>query len=86
MAVSPPKRMIPSRILLSSEISSLSIGHAARLLDGDETALTDLKATIAQLHNKKRQLLINAGLSADFLEMNYNCPDCKDTGYINHEK
>ena len=79
-------KLIPEYAEISSQISSLSIQHAARLLEGDETALTDLKATISQLHNKKRQLLINAGLSADFLEMNYDCPDCKDTGYINQEK
>ena len=79
-------RTIPEYQKLSSEISSLSIEHASRLLEGDETALADLKTSITMLRNQKKQLLANAGLPSDFLEMKYHCYNCKDTGYIGNEK
>lgn len=79
-------KTIPEYRELSSQISSLSLEQAAKLLDGDESALTELKESIALLRNQKEQLLINAGLSPDYLELTYVCPDCKDTGYIGNEK
>ena len=79
-------KTIPEYRELSSQISSLSLEQAAKLLDGDESALTELKESIALLRNQKEQLLISAGLSPDYLELTYVCPDCKDTGYIGNEK
>ena len=79
-------KTIPEYRELSSQISSLSLEQAAKLLDGDKSALTELKESIALLRNQKEQLLINAGLSPDYLELTYVCPDCKDTGYIGNEK
>lgn len=34
----------------------------------------------------KASLLESAGLSPDYLEKVYDCPDCQDTGYIGNEK
>ena len=79
-------REIPEHQELSARISSLSIECAARLLDGDESALAELKETIARLHDTKRLLLLSKGFSSDYLELKYTCPDCKDTGYIGTEK
>ena len=79
-------KTIPEYKELSSQISSLSIEHASRLLDGDESALADLKGMIASLRNRKAQLLLDAGLPLDYLEPKFVCPDCKDTGYISNEK
>lgn len=79
-------RTIPEYQEISSRISSLSLEQAAKLLDGDESALIELKDSIARLGDRKRQLLINAGLPSDYLELKYVCPDCKDTGYIGTEK
>ena len=79
-------KTIPEYQEISSRISSLSLEQAAKLLDGDESALTELKDSIARLRDRKRQLLINAGLPSDYLELKYICPDCKDTGYIGNEK
>ena len=79
-------KTIPAYQELSSKISSLSIESASRLLEGDESALTDLKETLSSLRAKKADLLSESGLPSDYLELQYVCPDCKDTGYIGQQK
>ena len=71
---------------LSDTISSLSVAKAQLLFDGDETALTDLKSAIQALIDQKADLLVKAGLPADYLDVPYECEDCHDTGYINGQK
>ena len=73
---------IPEYSEISSRISSMSVEYASKLLEDDETALPKLKETLAGLRTRKGELLTNAGLPSDYLEMKYYCPDCKDTGYI----
>ena len=79
-------KTIPEYQELSSKISSLSVEHASKLLDGDTSALAEFKKTIASLREKKAQLLTNAGFPADYLELKYVCSDCRDSGYIGTEK
>lgn len=79
-------KTIPEYQEISSRISSLSLEQASRLLDGDESALTELKSSMTLVRNKKKQLLADAGLPSDYLELHYVCPACKDTGYIGNEK
>ena len=67
-------------------ISSISLTQGKRLLEGDEGALTELKAQIAALHAEKESLLRRNGYPIDYFEPPYNCPDCKDTGYIGSRK
>lgn len=71
---------------LDKSVSSVSIAQGKKLLDGDDNALAELKCTIRELSERKKQLLLLAGLPADYLEPVYDCPDCKDTGYINGAK
>ena len=79
-------KTIPKYQEISNQISSLSVEHASRLLDGDTSAMAELKETIAHLRDAKKQLLLNAGLPADYLELQYECSHCKDSGYIGNEK
>ena len=79
-------RMIPEYQEITSQISSLSLQQATRLLDGDDSALNELKNSIQQLREKKKQLLLDAGLPSNYLEAQYECIDCKDTGYIGNNK
>lgn len=77
---------IPGYEKLSAQISSLSVESAMRLLEGDDSALAELKETLASLRHKKEKLLSEAGLPSDYLTPRYVCPDCKDTGYIGNQK
>lgn len=71
---------------LSESIAAISVTQGKKLLEGDENALEDLRSSIRNLSSMKKQLLIGAGYPADYLEPIYNCPDCKDTGYIDGVK
>lgn len=69
-----------------ASIASISVKRARMLLDGDESALSALKQELNSLIDRKALLLKNAGYPADYLKSSYQCPDCKDTGYIGNEK
>lgn len=77
---------IPGYEELDASVSSISVEYGKRMLSGDEDALSGLKAALRTLSEKKKQLLVSASLPEDYLEPIYDCPDCKDTGYINGEK
>lgn len=72
---------------LSASIASVSVSQGRKLLEGDDSALTDLRDTIRRLSGMKQELLVNAGYPADYLAPIYTCTDCQDTGYLpNREK
>lgn len=77
---------IPELKEIHDSISLLSVSQARKLLNGDDEALTELKQQIGALINRKSVLLASAGYPADYLEPIYECPDCKDTGYIGNQK
>lgn len=76
----------PALLALDHSIASISLQHARMLLNGDETALSSLKKELDGLIQTKQELLKEAGYSPDAFEPDYECPDCKDTGYINGQK
>ena len=41
---------------------------------------------MAELRKQRTELLLKSGYPADYLDPVYDCPDCKDTGYIGTEK
>lgn len=77
---------IPEYEEVEHSISSVSVAQAKKLLDGDECALIDLKRTLRTLSEKKRELLRLHGYPEDYLNPVYECPYCKDTGYIDGHK
>lgn len=77
---------IPELARLDDAIASCSIAQARLLLDGDVSALDELKEQISRLSIRKRELLVAGGFPEDYLEPHYFCPDCKDTGYIATDK
>lgn len=77
---------VPELSEIDGLIASLSVEQARKLLDGDTSALTDLKEQIAALGEKRKMLLRGHGFSEDYLEMQYVCPDCRDTGFQDGEK
>ncbi len=67
---------------IDDEIAGTSVAQAKKLIDGDEDAIADLKAHLALLREEKNNILQKLGYKPDALQLHYNCPDCKDTGYI----
>ena len=77
---------IPEFAEIDNAISSASIRQARLLLNGETSALADLKQEIHTLSARKKELLKSHGYPAHYLEPHYLCPDCKDTGYIGTNK
>ena len=71
---------------LETLIASASVHFAKLLLDGDEQALAQLKQVLAHYRIERSNLLSQAGLSEQYLEPPYTCPDCKDTGFIDGKR
>lgn len=71
---------------IDDAIASASVQSARQMLAGDPDALSRLKERIAAFGQERREVLLAGGFSPDDLEMTYDCPDCRDTGYIGGEK
>lgn len=71
---------------VNESISSLCLKQAELLLNGQTSALADLRESIALLKEQKNLLLQQAGLPLNYLQVPYVCEDCLDTGYQNGEK
>ena len=54
--------------------------------EGQKEELRNLKDHIRAIGEEKKDLLVRNGFPADYLEMQYTCPDCQDTGFIGGEK
>lgn len=77
---------IPRIHEIDGQIAVTSVKRAKELLNGNEFALSRLKDELADLAEERRLLLLRGGYPEDYLEMQYDCKDCKDTGYINGVK
>ncbi len=77
---------IPEYRDLEDAVAKISVAQGRKLLAGDTEAMEDLRDSIAELSGRKAQLLEDAGFGPDYLEPVYECPDCKDTGYIDGQK
>lgn len=77
---------IPRIEEINREIATVSVAQAKELLNGNEQALSKLKAQIADLSEERTILLLRHGYPEDYLTLPCECPDCHDTGYIGNEK
>ena len=64
---------------INKEISSISVATAkAMLLDDSSDAISNYKERLQALREEKDAIFKEAG----YKEVEYCCPDCKDTGYL----
>lgn len=71
---------------IDREISSASVSCARQMLSGDEDALEKLHRRMADFQKRKSEKIASLGYPSDYLEPDYTCPDCQDTGYIGQER
>ncbi len=71
---------------LEAEMAERSVACAKELLEGNRQSLARLRADLADLKEQKALLMQTAGFPADYLELHYQCPDCRDTGLIDGRK
>lgn len=79
-------RKVPRLKEIDDAIASCSVRQAAKLLDGDTAALSELKQQIAAYRREKETLMSASGFSPDYFEPSYTCKDCQDTGYIGQKR
>ena len=76
-------RQIPEYSQIEARITSLYIKRSMlRLKAEDGLSDSDIREQITSLNQKKESLLREAGYTPAYLEMEYTCPHCKDTGYL----
>lgn len=71
---------------IDDAISSCSVVQARKLLSGDVTALSKLRRQLSDFKQQRLEILKELGYSEHYFEPSYECPDCKDTGYIENER
>lgn len=79
-------KLIPEYKTIDDTIADLARESALKALAGDKSAIDKMRVEMAQLVQRKKNLLAQFDFPEDYLEMKYDCPDCEDTGYIDGEK
>ena len=77
---------IPRLGQIRREIAALGLNKARLVLGAGDGEDFDLESAIGALAKERKALLLENGFPADYLELHYDCPICKDTGYVNGEK
>lgn len=77
---------IPQVEALSDEITMFMAEAARKALWMDKTAADKLRREAADLRLQKAQFLRRGGYPENYLELHYQCPDCRDTGRIDGKK
>ena len=72
---------VPQIRALDEEIRTQGAKSARMALKGDENAGERFRENLADLREQKQVLLAAAGYPPDYMDMQYRCPACKDTGY-----
>ena len=75
--------LIPELMSIDRQIGGISAAQIRESLQSGKAADTGrLREQIAQLEQKRRSLLQQAGFPEDYLDMPAFCPACADTGYL----
>lgn len=77
---------IPAIKELDDTVSTVAVASAKKLLDGNQNALEELREKISDLREQKSILLKAYGFPDDYMQMQYRCIDCQDTGYLDGAK
>ncbi|MBE6053914.1 MAG: DNA replication protein DnaC [Clostridium sartagoforme] len=73
----------PKILELDNLIQKKSLGLSLAILKGiEEGDLKKYRDEITDLRVKKTESLVANGYDADYLNLHYRCPKCKDEGYI----
>lgn len=77
---------VPQIEALNDEIAASMAQAARRKLSGDEAGVMALKREAALLKEQKIQYMKRNGYPADYMDLKYQCPECRDTGYADGKK
>lgn len=78
-------RKVPRIKEIDDTISTLSVSTAKRILFSNDSSLADFKEEMANLRKEKETLML-AYFPKGFLDLPYECSECRDTGYVGNMK
>lgn len=70
---------------IETELNTFAITTAKNILNGSSASLEDLNNKIMSLKKQKKDIFTKNNLPEDYLEPQYSCKKCNDTGYIRFE-
>lgn len=73
---------IPLYFQLGKELNSLRIKRTKANLSKSESEINACLEQENRLKEQRKQLLLSNGYPADYLDMSYHCPYCKDSGFL----
>lgn len=76
---------IPQLARIDARITEISLAKIRAKFSGSHDN-TNLLTSIRQLSSQRAELLLASGYPEDYLDLKYDCPMCKDTGYIDNQK
>lgn len=77
---------IPAIREINESVAGSALQRGRQLLAGDTDAVQKLRETISQLQEEREVLLTSHGYPKNYLDMRYDCENCKDTGYEKGKK
>lgn len=77
---------IPQVEALTDEITAAMAQAGRHVLKGEPEQADRMRKEAAMLKEQKLLYLKRNGYSADYMDMKYHCPDCRDTGRIDGKK
>ena len=67
---------------IDDAIATCSLFQAKKMLNGDVDALEELRIRLEEYKQQHKAILNELGYDDEYFKPTYECPDCKDTGYI----
>lgn len=77
---------LPGLAPLEKQYRAAQVRRGLALRDGDDAAAEGAQREAEALLKERAALLVSAGFPPDFLDLQYDCPLCKDSGYLENGK
>ena len=78
-------KKIPRLAQIEEELSNSAITMAKELLKSNKTAAKEFNQNVEKLKKEKEEILKKENIDSSYLKLQYECKDCKDTGYISNK-
>lgn len=76
----------PEILAIDNQMAEDSIKRAKRAISGDTDALKGIEEDNLRLLKQKQTILVKNGYPEDYLTLQYECPICRDTGFVEDER
>lgn len=84
--IAKAEEQMPRLAQIRKEIARLGLLKARIVLGAVQEEDFNLSEKIQLLSDERARVLVQNGYTEDYLDMHYDCPLCKDTGYVGSEK